>query len=99
MTDKSGLRLWPLALMGWLAAHPSVEKEAAAEAPPGFEEEAEGRHAAPPRGAARAGAPVPGARAAWLGTSRALYAHLSDTERARLRAERKAARRAGPFTA
>lgn len=87
MTDMSGLRLWPLALMGWLAAYPPATKDAPNETPPGLEE-AEGERA-------QAGQPRPGTRTAWLGMSRARYAQLTDEERARLRAERRAARQAG----
>lgn len=95
MTDMSGLRLWPLALMGWLAAYPPVTKDAPSE-PPGLEE-AEAERAEALRAGSRpsAGGATPGTRTAWLGTSRALYAGLSDEERARLRAERRAARQAG----
>lgn len=90
MTDMSGLRLWPLALMGWLAAYPPAPKDASGETPPGLEEaEADRTRTGQAAPAAR-----PGSRTAWLGMSRARYAHLTDEERARLRAERRAARQA-----
>lgn len=84
MTDMSGLRLWPLALMGWLAAYPPVSKDAPDRAL------AELQDSETERGSEAR----PGSRAAWLGAARARYAALSAEERARLRAERRAARQA-----
>jgi hypothetical protein len=75
MTETPPNRLWPLALMGWLAAFPPAGREAVAQpatGPAGVE-------------AARA----PGARTAWLRSARALYAPLSAMERAAIRRQRR----------
>jgi len=81
MTDMTGSRLWPLALMGWLAAFPPVSKEAAAA--PRVEEAEETERCA--QGAA-------GQRTAWLRAARIRYAILSTEERDSLRQARRAAR-------
>lgn len=82
MTDMTGSRLWPLALMGWLAAFPPAPREAAAAAPP-VEEAEEAERCATTGG---------GQRAAWLQAARARYAALTAEERAQLRQARRAAR-------
>ena len=86
MTDMSGSRLWPLALMGWLAAIPPLPREADAK-PVALQEDGEhSRHC---------GRASPGERTAWLQAARARYAALSPEERAQLRQQRRAeARRA-----
>jgi hypothetical protein len=75
MTDSPPSRLWPLALMGWLAAFPPTGREAAAQSP------------TPPH--LETGAP--GSRTAWLRDARALYAPLSAPERAAIRRRRRRA--------
>ncbi|MFC3125019.1 hypothetical protein ACFOD4_08100 [Pseudoroseomonas globiformis] len=76
MTDTPGSRLWPLALMGWLAAIPQLPREAEQEAsPPVLAEEARR-----------------GQRTAWLTAARARYAELSAEQRDRLREARRASR-------
>lgn len=75
MTDTPANRLWPLALMGWLAAFPPVAKEAAAQT------------AEPARLGYETGAP--GSRTAWLRDARAMYAPLSPLERATIRRRRR----------
>lgn len=82
MTDMTGSRLWPLALMGWLAAFPPVPKDAAAATPP--VEEAEETE--------RCAGPSTGQRTAWLHAARARYAALTAEERDSLRQLRRAAR-------
>ncbi|MDJ0387632.1 hypothetical protein QMO56_05865 [Roseomonas sp. E05] len=82
MTDMPGSRLWPLALMGWLAAIPPLPGEADAQ-PVAVQDEAE-RHD-------RCEHPQPGSRTAWLQAARARYAALSPEERDRLRQQRRGA--------
>ena len=74
MTDTPPNRLWPLALMGWLAAFPPAGREAAAAQPPE---------------APRYESGAPGSRTAWLRDARALYAPLSAPERAAIRRRRR----------
>lgn len=74
MTDTPPNRLWPLALMGWLAAFPPGGRDAAA---------------APASSAPRYEAGTPGSRTAWLREARALYAPLSAPERAAIRRRRR----------
>ncbi len=75
MTDAPANRLWPLALMGWLAAFPPVGKEAAAQTPE------------PIRSRYESG--TQGSRTAWLREARALYAPLTAGERATIRRRRR----------
>jgi hypothetical protein len=74
MTDTPPNRLWPLALMGWLAAFPPIGRDAAA---------------APLRDPPRFKAGTAGSRTAWLRDARALYAPLSAPERAAIRRRRR----------
>ena len=85
MTDIPGTRLWPLALMGWLAAIPPLPNDAEARAAPVQDEE----------GQDRCGGHPPQERVAWLQAARARYAALPPEERDRLRQERRAARAEG----
>jgi hypothetical protein len=82
MTDIPGNRLWPLALMGWLAAFPPLARDASA------------RSVVEPLEAARDSSD-PGSRAgertAWLRAARDRYASLSVEERDRLRRRRRPA--------
>jgi hypothetical protein len=73
MTDTPPNRLWPLALMGWLAAFPPGGRDAAAQTPD----------------TPRVEVPSPGSRTAWLRDARALYAPLSAPERAAIRRRRR----------
>ncbi|MXP64841.1 hypothetical protein E0493_15925 [Roseomonas sp. M0104] len=81
MTDMPGSRLWPLALMGWLAAIPPLPSDAEHQ-PPAVQDDAEHRGR---RDDAR-----PSERAAWLGAARARYAALSPEERKQIRQQRRA---------
>jgi hypothetical protein len=74
MTENPANRLWPLALMGWLAAFPPSSASATT-----------GMLSPAPQ--LEAG--VPGSRTAWLRDARALYAPLSSLERAALRRRRR----------
>jgi hypothetical protein len=82
MTDIPGNRLWPLALMGWLAAFPPLPRDASAR--PATE---------PLEAASESGDPAlrTGERAAWLRAARDRYAGLSAKERDRLRRRRRPA--------
>jgi hypothetical protein len=82
MTDIPGNRLWPLALMGWLAAFPPLARDASAQ--PAAE---------PLEAASESGDPAlrAGARTAWLRAARDRYAGLSAEERDRLRRRRRPA--------
>jgi hypothetical protein len=73
MTDTPPNRLWPLALMGWLAAFPPAGRDAAAA----------------PLDTPRVETGTPGGRTAWLREARALYAPLSAPERAAIRRRRR----------
>jgi hypothetical protein len=75
MTDTPPNRLWPLALMGWLAAFPPAGREAAAQTPN--------------PSAIRYETGAPGSRTAWLRDARAMYAPLSSLERATIRRRRR----------
>lgn len=75
MTDIPPNRLWPLALMGWLAAFPPAGREAAAQTPDPATIRYESGNL--------------GSRAAWLRDARAMYAPLSATERATIRRRRR----------
>ncbi|MCQ4160959.1 hypothetical protein NON00_13575 [Roseomonas sp. GC11] len=81
MREKSGSRLWPLALMGWLAAYPPADQDNALSAIPAVEDQ-DGDHLVTRLGE--------GQRTAWLRAARARYAALPVEERRRLRAERRA---------
>lgn len=84
MRDMTGSRLWPLALMGWLAAYPPVGKDARAETVPGFEEPE----------TTRCRAATGGERTAWLRAARQRYAAMPAEQRAALRQARRAEARA-----
>lgn len=80
MRDMTGSRLWPLALMGWLAAYPPVGKDASAETMAGFEEPE----------TTRCRTSAEGERTAWLRAARQRYASLPAEERAAIRRARRA---------
>jgi hypothetical protein len=84
MTDTPGSRLWPLALMGWLAAYPPETQDGRPDRRPMAEE----RDAA-------VEASRPGQRTAWLRAARQRYAALTPEERQSLRQTRAVRRRAG----
>ncbi|HWL79342.1 MAG TPA: hypothetical protein VNR89_00175 [Roseomonas sp.] len=86
MTDMPGSRLWPLALMGWLAAIPPLPNDADAQ-PVAVQDDTE-QHG-------RCDDARPGERTAWLQAARARYAVLSAEERQRLRQQRGAEARRG----
>ncbi|ONG56203.1 hypothetical protein BKE38_06400 [Pseudoroseomonas deserti] len=87
MTDMSGSRLWPLALMGWLAAYPPETQDEQPGASPMLEEQEAERSADE---AAR-----PGQRTAWLRAARQRYAALTPEERHAQRQAQEVQRRAG----
>jgi hypothetical protein len=81
MTDMPGSRLWPLALMGWLAAYPPDTGKDDTLRVAGLEE----REAEPCAAERR-----PGQRTAWLRAARQHYAALSPEERQQRHQQRRA---------
>ncbi|WBV43212.1 hypothetical protein [Pseudoroseomonas cervicalis] len=79
MRDMTGSRLWPLALMGWLAAYPPVDRDARAETVPGMVEP----------DSSRCRAAAEGERTAWLRAARQRYAGMPAEQRAALRQARR----------
>ena len=80
MTDMPGSRLWPLALMGWLAAYPPDTGKDDALRVAGLEE----------REAEICASERPGQRTAWLRAARQRYAALSPEERQQRHLQRRA---------